>query len=207
VLDYAIANAARIARQLTEHPLTLTRVDLARPAPPSDAPYREVFRAEVRFGVSASGIWMSRGQLDLPVTPGDPRLHAMLTGFAEERLARLPAPGDLVDEVRAALRRALDGTGRPQAPSIARRLGMSERTLSRRLREHEQGFAALLDEVSRGAAVELLERGTTTTEVAFLLGFSELSAFHRAFHRWTGVTPGDFRRRCKSPDGGARLST
>jgi AraC-like DNA-binding protein len=79
---------------------------------------------------------------------------------------------------------------------IASRLGTSPRTLQRRLREEEQtSHKQLLDEIRHALALRYLDtEGLSIGEAAFLLGFSEPSAFHRAFKRWTGATPGAYRR-------------
>ena len=79
---------------------------------------------------------------------------------------------------------------------VAERLGMSARTLQRKLHASGTSHQELLDEMRRDLAVRYLrEPGMAVCEVAYLLGFSESSAFHRAFKRWTGTTPSEFRRR------------
>jgi AraC-like DNA-binding protein len=84
---------------------------------------------------------------------------------------------------------------------LARRLGMSGRTLQRRLVEEGTTYRAVIDEVRRGWAEQLLgEARASSGEVAALLGFADVPAFHRAFVRWTGMTPASFRRRrCSLP--------
>lgn len=84
----------------------------------------------------------------------------------------------------------------------AHRLGISARTLQRRLHEEGTTFAKLVDEARHAMVVQMLaHRELAVGEVAFALGFSEPAAFHHAFKRWTGVTPAEFRRATSSPCG------
>jgi AraC-like DNA-binding protein len=82
---------------------------------------------------------------------------------------------------------------------VAKQMAMSARTLQRQLKERGVDFKQLTDATRRRFAVNYLkDRKNTLTEVAFLLGYSELSAFNRAFKRWTGSTPLDYRRRVRT---------
>ncbi|MCB1035891.1 MAG: helix-turn-helix transcriptional regulator, partial [Acidobacteria bacterium] len=84
----------------------------------------------------------------------------------------------------------------PTAAQVASALHMSVRSLHRGLKQEETSFRRLLEQLRRERAADLLAEGRCSlSEVAFLLGFSELSAFYRAFKRWTGMTPAEFRAR------------
>jgi AraC-like DNA-binding protein len=86
--------------------------------------------------------------------------------------------------------------GDPSLGEVGKRLAVGPRTLQRRLREHGLEFKALVDDTRRRFALTYLrDRGSTLAEIAYLLGYSEVSAFNRAFRRWTGATPSDYRRR------------
>ena len=101
---------------------------------------------------------------------------------------------DIIGRVREAIAVELRG-GNPQLESIARRLAMSPRTLQRRLRDRGAFFNDVLDAMRFRAAKSYLAQGDTAgTEVAYLLGFAEQSSFNRAFKRWSGQTPTDYRR-------------
>ena len=115
-----------------------------------------------------------------------PAVDACETHVLDDRLA---LHADARDDV-AGHDRGLARDGEPSQREIARRLGWSERTLQLRLRDEETSFAQLLDEVRAGLArMHLEDSRLAVFEVAFLLGFSEPSAFNRAFRRWTGKSP------------------
>jgi AraC-like DNA-binding protein len=96
--------------------------------------------------------------------------------------------------VREAIGAGLRG-GDPGLSSVARQLGLSPRTLQRRLSEHHAIFNEMLDTMRFGAAKSYLAQGNiAATEIAYLLGFAEQSSFNRAFRRWAGQTPSEFRR-------------
>jgi AraC-like DNA-binding protein len=94
----------------------------------------------------------------------------------------------LTDQVRRALRSALT-TDDAQLDGVARRLGMTPRSLQRRLKDEGTVFQTVRDEMRRELADQYLKKGMSLAEISFLLGFSEPSAFFRAFKRWTGLTP------------------
>jgi len=129
----------------------------------------------------------------VPLPTSDPALLEILKRHADHLLAKLPPSDDFIARVRQLIAQELTG-GDPSADHLATRLGMSSRTLRRRLEERGTGHKALLDEIRRELAMRHLgEERLEIGEVAFLLGYSEASAFHRAFKRWTGSTPVDYR--------------
>ena len=119
----------------------------------------------------------------------------MLDRHAEELLAKFPPQHSLVDQVRSIITTELRG-GDPSLEHVADKLSLTPRTLQRKLQDLGISHNALLDQMRRQLAMRYLrEREMAICEVAYLLGFSESSSFHRAFKRWTGVTPKEFRNR------------
>lgn len=156
--------------------------------------HHRVFGAPLSFGQSVNAVLFDRSALDLPVVEADPRLCAVLDRHANALLARLPSGGRFVDKVRQALSDALR-CGDPGPDAVARTLAMSVRTLQRKLKSEGTSLQDLLEAMRRNLSVRYLQRDDlSVAEVAYLLGFSEPSSFHRAFRKWTGVTPGEFRR-------------
>ena len=117
----------------------------------------------------------------------------MLDRHAEELLAKYPPRDSLIDQVRNVIADEFRG-GEPSLERIADHLGLTPRTLQRKLQELGTSYNDVLDQMRRQLAERYLrEPQMAICEVAYLLGFSESSSFHRAFKRWTGVTPKEFR--------------
>lgn len=169
-------------------------VTFQHPAPPSTAEHRQLFGCEPRFSAAANGLELDAALLARPLVEADTRLGGLLDGFAAELLAKLPRPESFVARVSRLLHQELRG-GDPSLEQLARQLQLSPRTLQRRLEAEGTSHQALLDALRRDFALRYLrESALTIGEAAFLLGFSEPSAFHRAFKRWTGQTPSEFQR-------------
>jgi AraC-like DNA-binding protein len=177
----------RTAAWLVGRPLPLAEVTLPARFRPFASETRFLFGRAARFGSSAS-VSFDTSQLALPVVRApadvDAYLHGSLQGFL------LAAAGDDVERrVRALLAEASPVATLP-VEQIARRLGMSRPTLARHLQRIGTGFAAVRDELRRDLAIALLGRGLRVAEVSERLGYSEPSAFQRAFKVWTGSAPG-----------------
>jgi AraC-like DNA-binding protein len=164
-------------------------------APQDVAPYREMFGAPVSFGQSANSMLFDQHLLSRPLRAADHQLLRFLEEHARAVLAELPAQSDdLTGRLRRFVVEALphDETNLSAA---ARALGMSTRTLQRRLRARGIVYAGLVDEVRRYLSSKYLAEGNLSLgEIAYLLGYSESSAFNRAYRRWTGRTPSADRR-------------
>lgn len=171
-----------------------SRVELTRAAPDDLTEHRRVFDAPIAFGADRNAVWFEDRHLDLPIARADPSLSAVLRRHADDLLAALPPSNSLA----TALHRHLLGTladGLPDIRKAAAALGVSTRSLQRRLEEQGTSFKDVLDDVRHTLAVSYLRDGSrTVSEVAFLVGFSEVSAFSRAFRRWTGKSAVTFRR-------------
>lgn len=155
----------------------------------------QVLGCPVRFDSPETRFVLLREPLERPLPRHEPALFDYLERHASAALARLPRGDTRVSvRVRRLVTEALK-SGEPSQSELSRKLGMSERTLQRRLREEGTSFAEILDGVRQElSALYLSEPGVAAYEVAFLLGYSEPSAFYRAFRRWTGMTPREYRR-------------
>lgn len=157
--------------------------------------YREVFGCPVDFEQAFSGLQVDNAVLDKPLPQADPQLAKMHEQYTSARLAALT-----MSEVSATeLRQWLVAHMGPQIPrrlQAAQTLGMSERTLARRLKEQGHTFESLLDEVRRDLALQAVaDPDRALADIALALGFAESSTFYRAFHRWTGMPPAKWRNR------------
>ena len=156
--------------------------------------YREFFGAEVQFGAPRTELVFARGALEVPLQTADANLLAILVPAAEEKRARRPKAPPVTEQVRRALRGALSSAD-AQLETVARTLGLTPRSLQRRLKDEGVAFGTLRDETRQRLADHYLGQGLSLAEISFLLGFSEPSAFFRAFKRWTGLTPLEHRAR------------
>jgi len=169
---------------------------LTHPAPADSAEHRLTFPgAALRFDAPWSGYRFASSRLDHAIATADPNLNQILRVHLDRSLEETPSAHSLIERTRHLIRRELP-RGHATAPRIARQLGMSRRTLCRRLEEEQTSFSAVLEDVRRGIALEqVLQGDLALSEIAFLLGFAQAAGFHRAFKRWTGQTPVEYRER------------
>jgi AraC-like DNA-binding protein len=175
--------------------IELTEVRFAHPAPAETDEYRRVFQSPVVFGAECNELIFPAWNLDLPMASADPVLAAVLAEKIERLLAQFADWPSLSRQVREWLITQFQG-GSPRIEALTLQLHMSERTLRRRLATEGTTFKRILGEVRRELAIGYVqERLLSTGEIAFLLHFSEPSAFQRAFKRWTKLTPSEYRGR------------
>lgn len=152
-----------------------------------------MFTSELTFDEPTNGFALSLSLLDGPVHGGDAALYAFLEEHAVAALASRPRTDDLIDKVRHQIREALK-QGEPNVERLATRLNMSGRTLQRRLSDLKTSFQEVLDLVRFDLArVYLKDVRLDVSQVAYLLGYSELRAFDRAFRRWADKSPTEWR--------------
>jgi AraC-like DNA-binding protein len=154
---------------------------------------QQVLGCPVRGGETCNSFAISHEAWHTPMRRRDPVLRGVLELHAEEIIARAPALDNVTGEIRRVIMaRILQGETEIQ--SVARALGTSARSLPRRLSAAGTSFQNLIDSTRREAATRYLQdRKISIGEVAYLLGYSEPPAFHRAFKRWNGITPQEFR--------------
>ena len=182
-----------IRRETGDAKLDPSQVHFAFARPASLDAYRRIFRAPVRFSRENNALLYPRGTLERPLRGAEPELREVLERRVRDVIARLPRLESVAEDARAVLGDNLP-EGRATAAEVGRRLGVSERTLRRRLRAEGTSLRALLKDVRRALSERHMRTGVTLTETAFLLGYSEVSAFYRSFKSWTGQTPGTYRR-------------
>jgi AraC-like DNA-binding protein len=191
--EMTMATVISLGRLVTDYEWKALAVHFSHPAPADYSEYTRIFKAPVKFNQDSCQLIFDTSSLDLKINKADPGLSLLLNQHAEHLLAAHPPAESIVDSVRRSIKDELKG-GDASLERIAAKLGLSSRTLQRRLREQNSSHNELLDEVRKQHAVRFLgEQHMAVCEVAYLLGFSESSAFHRAFKRWTGKTPGEFR--------------
>jgi len=175
--------------------MALETVHFTFPKPARTATYDRIFGCAVRFSQPRAALVMKRNVLSEPIANADAALLSVLEDHADRLIAEAPKLANALEaKVRAVLRREMKG-GIVSAEQVAKQLGLSERTLQRRLDEASTSYADVLADERQSVAEDHLRRGEISLdEIAWLLGFSEQSAFARAFKRWTGQSPGAWRR-------------
>jgi AraC-like DNA-binding protein len=145
------------------------------------------------IGVECAFVMLSNSLLDARLSTANALFLSVFERQAREELSRMPPEGDLLEHVRAQIGRGLV-RGHFALSNVAGALGVSPRTLERRLAEHGERYQELVESVRRSLALRLLDQGRSVEEAAGLLGYAERSSFHRAFVRWFGKTPATLQR-------------
>lgn len=156
--------------------------------------YERIFGGRLLFDRPQSKMVFPAEYLRLPVVSADEDLRQQVEAQAQALLRELSGDPALLRQIKSVLMRNL-ANGRVSLEETAATLGLAPRTLQRRLGELSRPFQAVLDEVRRAQAERLLRASDVSlTQIAFLLGYTEQSTFHNAFKRWTGLSPGGWRR-------------
>ncbi len=189
--EYTFAAIVQQTRASTGIPWSPRRVEFEHLAPPEVAArHRRAFGAPCAYGAERTALLIDTQTWARPVARADPSLLALLDQHAGTLVASVPHEAGLVARLRAWLAERMQAGDAIDIAQAARALGLGTRTLQRRLDEDGTKFATVVDEVRAETARSLLaDRTIALSEIAFLLGFSEQSAFTRAFKRWTGSTP------------------
>jgi AraC-like DNA-binding protein len=193
-VEFAFARAVLMARKSTGAEIVPRAVRFAFARPSSVGRYAEVFGTRVAFGGSRNELELDARTLALPQREADPWLRALVEQRARALLERLGPGSAFAPRVGVAVGYAIQ-RGSVGLPAVARELEVGPRALQRRLAAEGRTFRDVVDDARRELAKQYLaDRGHSLAQVALLLGFSEQASFHRAFVRWTGMTPGEFRR-------------
>lgn len=185
--ELCFAMVCTVVRRSVAGPWRPAAVAFTHRAAAETARYDAFFEVPVAFCAAQTQLAFSQAAMDTPLLGADPGLLAVLTRHAEGLRSEEREP-PLTTEVRRALRAALQSDD-AHVDAVARRLGLTARTLQRRLVDEGTTFQALREATRRDLAGRYLDQDLSLTEIAYLLGFSEPSAFFRAFKRWTGQTP------------------
>jgi AraC-like DNA-binding protein len=169
-------------------------VELPYPEPEETAEYERIFRCELRFDRPVARLLIPLALWDAPIPTSDPDLLMVLEERASTLLALQPPPHDIEARVRTLIGSNLSD-GNVDLDSIAAELGFSPRNLQRQLKSVHRSFSQIHDDIRAQAAMYYLRNPDFPVgEIAGKVGYLETSSFTRAFRRWTGTTPGEYRR-------------
>ncbi|MEO1541259.1 MAG: AraC family transcriptional regulator [Pseudomonadota bacterium] len=193
--EATMASATAIAREVSpDGYFAPQEVHLTHPAPRDISRHEAYFGCPVIFGSDRDALLISDRTLDTPNRLGDQGITRFLIGHLDQELREVTRDTSLRGQLRDVIARSLS-EGLPKMEEVAQRLGMSVRSLHRRLAEDGLSFHTLTEETRRELAEGLLRDDRySLAEVAFLTGFAEQSSFTRAFKRWVGETPASFRK-------------
>jgi len=193
-VDFRLAALLAMCREIAAAPIVPLTVQFPYRRPEDVRAYARFYRAPLEFGALTTAFLLQNADLARPVVLSDATLTGYLDRLAEQILAALGGEDTLRERVRRVLWSELSA-GVPSLEGVGRVVGMSPRTLQRRLREEGTTFSAVLTQLRQDLARPLLRDGRlAVAEVAFLLGYEDPSAFHRAFRRWFRLSPRAFRR-------------
>jgi AraC-like DNA-binding protein len=194
-IEFWLVALTRICRQLTDSRIAVRRLKVRHSRPGSPVAFKTFFGTDVEFDADSDEIIFPALIASLPIVGRDSYLNKLLRRYAEEALASQP---ELRANNRCRVERIIPQLlphGRAELPEVARQLGMSSRTLSRKLRDEGLSYAEILDKLRSDLAKRYLgDHELPVTEIAWLLGYQEVSSFTHAFKRWTGTTPKKVRQ-------------
>ena len=194
--DFQLACWATLSKRITGSDPLLLEAQFAHDKTDYAAEYARLFRCSVTFNAVDNALVFPRAQLDTELKGNRPAPAGGYAVYAEEARSQLESRQGKAERVREILLSQLR-TGNTDMRAVARSLATPAATLRRQLEQEGTSFGELLDEVRRFLSTKYLgDPALALTEVAFLLGFSSMPAFHKAFRRWhPGRTPSDFRQR------------
>ncbi len=172
-------------------------VSFTHSRPTDISEHLRIFGSTVHFGRAENTLTFERTYLEQPIAPADEELLGVLEQYAERLLQRIRQSKTWSGKVAELLSRTLCD-GKPSLPEVARLLAVSQRSLQSKLKEEKTTYQAILDNVRQQLATDYLENeALSLTEIAFLLGYADQSAFNHAFRKWTGDSPLRYRERCQ----------
>lgn len=192
ITDFSLSILVGMCRTNFGSKLNAAAVSLRRPLPAKPQPWRDFFGCTIKFGAADDSFLLDRVTVDTPLPSANIPLANTFDAILTEQLASF-FQDDIVSRCKAYLLRELT-SGLPTAHEVASALGLSQRSLQRKLQEIGLTYQNVLDETRHELARRYLDDpNKSVTEITFLLGFSEQSAFTRAFRRWSGMTPTGYR--------------
>ena len=198
-VEYLMACLINWPRWLTGHQIPVRHVQLEFPQPDSLLPYQQFFAAEVEFDAPRNQLLFASDYLSLGCLDANPEMHQLHREFADSLLSKSAQQSALPAQTRNLIRSQLaEGSGCVRREQIAESVGLSLRTLQRKLGLLGTNFQDIYDQTRRETCLQLIQRGQLSFgEIAFQLGFSNQSAFQKAFKRWMGVAPSQYRQQIK----------
>lgn len=194
VVDSVLAAWAQFLRIITGHDRVIERVAIEYPSQGQEEVFEQWFGCPVRFGAEGNSLRLAPGVTETASLQAQAAMYEKLSGECQRELSRIRAGWSTGDRVKDLLPPMLQGDT-PTLAAAAEKLGVAPWTLQRQLADEQTGFRELLDETRRDLALEYIrETRTSLSEIAWLLGFANPAAFHKAWRRWFETSPGEHRK-------------
>ncbi len=183
-----------VACWLVGRRIPILRAEFSYPEPAHSEEYRLMYCTNLSFDRPLTSIVFDADYLDLPIVQNERSVKEFLRSAPENILVKYKNGSSLSAGIRRRLRQLLPGDV-PDFETLAAEMNMTAATLRRRLHEEGASYQGIKDQLRRDLAISYLSHSDRSVmDIALELGFSERSAFHRAFRKWTGASPGEFRR-------------
>jgi len=194
VVDGVLSAWLKLAQLLSHQSGLVQKVEIEFEQPSYAADYQRMLQCDVRFGAPRNAIIFNSADLALPLPEANAQLNAKLIKKCDVLLNQIALADSYRNKVLKVLGTMLHGQT-PSIDEVALKLGMPSWTLRRKLKEEDSAYQSLVDEMRRDVAMSYMKNTDLTFgEISYLLGFSTPGAFQRAFKRWSGKTPGEFRK-------------
>ena len=192
--EMGVSAIVQCMRGLVGPSLPVQAVDFVNPPPAHTQPFVDFFKAPVRWQQPVTRLVLPLSSLQTPLRQPDPMLLGLMEEQVDASLAHLPDAGDLADMTRRTVAQ-MARQGVPELEQVAEELGLSPRVFYRRLAAQGLNFRQLREEALRQVAeLHLADARLSLADVSELLGYTEQSAFSRAFKRWSGISPLQWRQ-------------
>jgi len=183
-----------VACWLVGRRIPILRAEFSYPEPKHSSEYRLMYCGDLGFDRPLTALVFAAHYLDLPVVQNERTVKEFLRTAPESIVTKYKNTSGLSARIRRRLRQLLPAAV-PDFDTLAAELNMTSATLRRRLHEEGASYQEIKDQLRRDLAISYLSHSNRSVmDIALELGFSERSAFHRAFQKWTGASPGEFRR-------------
>ncbi|MCP1647924.1 AraC-like transcriptional regulator QhpR [Pseudomonas nitroreducens] len=191
--EFAITCVLRMLNLITSSPLKPLRLDFEHDRPDDLSMHKQVFQCPLYFNQPTNRILFPLQTLQMPVAHGNERLYKALEPYLEREREERSVSNELLAQVTRMIAAEMS-SGAPSLDEIGAQLNLSRRTLQRRLKEHGIEYSALVEDVRRELALAYIKDSDySMTEISLLVGYAESGSFTRAFRRWTGHSPQQYR--------------
>jgi AraC-like DNA-binding protein len=193
IVEFAVANGLIFSRKLTIQDIRPLCVGFKHKKPSNISLHNEIFKCEINFDQEKNEVIYQPDIMNIKIPTFNPSLLEILDDFAKKTIQEQAKYNTIVSKVRTLIIRSAH-TIIPLEQEIAFQMNISKRTLQKKLQEERATFKKILEEVLRELAISYLKSNKTSNkEIAWLLGYNDISNFYRAFKRWTGKTPNEFK--------------